>query len=107
MTESEFLALAEAVLARVEAAVEESEVDIDCERTGNVLTLEFDDGSKIIVNLQTPMSEIWVAARSGGYHFRLKGDEWRDTRDGAELFDALSRFASQQAGETVTLQANG
>ncbi|WP_353193616.1 iron donor protein CyaY [Pandoraea pnomenusa] len=106
MTESEFLALAEAVLAQVEAAVEDSEVDIDCERTGNVLTLEFEDGSKIIVNLQTPMSEIWVAARSGGFHFRLKGDEWRDTRDDSELFEALSRFASQQAGETVTLQAD-
>lgn len=108
MTESEFLALAEAVLTQVEAAVEavvdDSDVDIDCERTGNVLTLEFDDGSKIIVNVQTPMSEIWIAARSGGFHFRLKGDKWRDTRDDSELFEALSRFASQQAGETVTLK---
>ncbi|MBN4666822.1 iron donor protein CyaY [Pandoraea nosoerga] len=106
MTESEFLALAEAVLAQVEAAVEGSDVDIDCERSGNVLTLEFEDGSKIIVNLQTPMSEIWIAARSGGYHYRLKGDKWRDTRDDSELFEALSRFASEQAGETVTLSAD-
>ncbi|ODP33521.1 iron donor protein CyaY [Pandoraea sp. ISTKB] len=111
MTESEFLALAEAVLAQIEAAVEavvdnsDSDVDIDCERTGNVLTLEFDDDSKIIINVQTPMSEIWIAARSGGFHFRLKGDKWRDTRDDSELFEALSRFASQQAGETVTFQA--
>lgn len=106
MTESEFLALAEAVLAQVEAAVEGSDVDIDCERSGNVLTLEFEDGSKIIVNLQTPMSEIWIAARSGGYHYRLKGEKWRDTRDDSELFEALSRFASEQAGETVTLSAD-
>ena len=105
MTESEFLALAEAVLAQVEAAVESSDVDIDCERTGNGLRLDFEDGSNIIVNLKTPMSEIWVAARSGGFHYRLKGDKWRDTRDDSELFEALSRFASQQAGETVTLQA--
>ena len=106
MTESEFLALAEAVLTQVEAAVEDGDVDIDCERSGNVLTLEFQDRSKIIVNLQTPMSEIWVAARSGGFHFRLKGDEWRDPRDDTELFEALSRFATQQAGETVTLKAD-
>ena len=106
MTESEFLALAEAVLTQVEAALEDGDVDIDCERSGNVLTLEFQDRSKIIVNLQTPMSEIWVAARSDGFHFRLKGDEWRDTRDDTELFEALSRFATQQAGETVTLKAD-
>lgn len=105
MTESEFLTLAEAVLKQIETAVEDCGADVDCERSGNVLTLEFDDGSKIIVNLQTPMSEIWLAARSGGFHFRLKGDEWRDTRDNSELFEALSRFASQQAGETVTLTA--
>ncbi|GAB3630084.1 iron donor protein CyaY [Pandoraea terrae] len=105
MTESEFLAIAEAVLAQVEAAVEDSGADMDCERSGNVLTLEFDDGSKIIVNLQTPMSEIWVAARSGGFHYRLQGDQWRDTRDNSELFEALSRFATQQAGEPVTLRA--
>lgn len=110
MTESEFLALAEAVLARVEAAVEaaveDDDVDIDSERAGNVLTLEFEDGSKIIVNLQTPMREIWVAARSGGFHYRLQGDVWRDTRDDSELFEALSRFATQQAGESVTLSAD-
>lgn len=105
MTESEFLVVAEAVLAQVEAAVEGCGVDVDCERSGNVLTLEFDDGSKIIVNLQTPMREIWAAARSGGFHYRLQGDQWRDTRDGSELFEALSRFASEQAGEPVVLAA--
>jgi CyaY protein len=105
MTECEFLAAAEAVLAQVETAVEDCGADVDCDRSGNVLTLQFDDGSKIIVNLQTPMSEIWVAARSGGFHYRLQGNAWRDTRDNSELFEALSRFATQQAGEPVTLTA--
>lgn len=102
MTESEFLAVAERVLDQLEAAAERSDADIECERTGNVLALEFEDRSKIIVNLQTPMQEIWVAARSGGYHFRLVGQAWRDTRDDTELFAALSRYATQQAGEAVT-----
>jgi CyaY protein len=88
MTDSEYLGLAEAALAAVEQAVEASGVDIDTERSGNVLTLEFDDGSKIIVNLQAPMHEIWVAAKSGGFHFRYREQAWRDTRSERELFSA-------------------
>jgi CyaY protein len=103
MTDSEYLSLAEAALAAVEQAVEASGADIDTERSGNVLTLEFDNGSKIIVNLQAPMHEIWVAAKSGGFHFRYREEAWRDTRSERELFAALSEFASQQAGEAVTL----
>ena len=104
MTESEFLALAEAVLTQVEAAVEDGDVDIDCERSGNVLTLEFQDRSKIIVNLQTPMSEIWVAARAGGFHFRAEAGRWLNTRDGAELYAMLSALMSAQAGEPVRVR---
>lgn len=103
MTDSEYLSLAETALAAVEQAVEASGADIDTERSGNVLTLEFDNGSKIIVNLQAPMHEIWVAAKSGGFHFRYREQAWRDTRSERELFSALSEFASQQAGETVSL----
>ena len=103
MTDSEYLSLAEAALAAVEQAVEASGADIDTERSGNVLTLEFDNGSKIIVNLQAPMHEIWVAAKSGGFHFRYREQSWRDTGSERELFAALSEFAGQQAGETVTL----
>jgi CyaY protein len=104
MTDSEYLGLAEAALAAVEQAIEASGVDIDTERSGNVLTLEFEDGSKIIVNLQAPMHEIWVAAKSGGFHFRYREQAWRDTRSERELFSALSEFAGQQAGEPVSLQ---
>lgn len=103
MTESEFLAAAEAVLDDLEAALEDSDADIECERSGNVLTLEFDDGSKIIVNLQTPMREIWIATKAGGFHFRFEQDAWRDTRNGDEFYAALSRYATQQAGEPVAL----
>lgn len=103
MTESEFLVIAEATLDSIEAALErastDTELDIECSRTGNVLTIEFvDNGSKIIVNSQTPMQEIWVAARSGGFHYKCENGNWIDTRDKSELFAALSKMASEQGG---------
>lgn len=101
MTESEFLAAGEAVLAHIEAALADVDADIECERAGNVLTLEFDDGSKIIVNLQTAMQEIWIAAKAGGFHFKWIDGAWRDTRGGGEFYAALSTYATQQAGEPV------
>lgn len=108
MTDSEFLALAEQVLAAIEAGLEqaadESDADIECSRSGNVLEIEFiDTGSKIIVNSQAAMQEIWVAAKSGGFHYRHDGSRWVNTRDGSELFAALSEMASQQSGMPVQL----
>lgn len=101
MTDSDYLSRAEAVLAAVERAVDEADADIELERSGNVLTLEFENRTKIIVNLQPPMSEIWIAAKAGGFHYRFQGGEWRDTRTGTEFFSALSTYATEQAGEPV------
>jgi len=104
MTEAEFEQLAEQTLGRVEAALETAQVDADVEmKEGGILELEFADGSKLIVNRHRAAREIWVAARSGGFHFRWDGAAWRDTRDGAELFGALSRLISQQGGSPVVL----
>ena len=109
MSESEFLALAEATLTQIEAALDrlndEDVLDVECSRSGNVLEIEFiDNGTKIIVNSQAPMREMWVAARSGGFHYKRVGDEWINTRDGSELFAALSVMASEQAGAPVVLK---
>jgi CyaY protein len=101
MTDSDYLTRAERVLDAIERALDDIDADIEAERSGNVLTLEFGNGSKIIVNLQPPMQEIWIAAKAGGFHFRYVDDEWRDTRNGTEFFAALSDYASQQAGEPV------
>jgi CyaY protein len=107
MSESEFLAAAEGVLDAIESAVEQAgeaaDVDIECSRSGNVLEIEFANRSKMIVNTQAPMREIWVAARAGGFHYRLVDGRWRDTRDGSELFDALSKLASAQAGTELQI----
>ena len=102
--ESQFNAQAEATLARIETALDESGADVDYEmQAGGVLELEFADGSKIIVNRHTAAREIWVAAKSGGFHFRPDAGRWIGTRDGAELFEALSKLISLQSGETVVL----
>lgn len=108
MTESEFLRLADAVLNEIESRFEHSaeaaDIDIECSRSGNVLEIEFiDTDSKIIINTQAPMQEIWVAARSGGFHYRLAGQQWLNTRDGSELYVALSDLASLQAGSRISL----
>jgi CyaY protein len=103
MDESEFHARADAALAAIERAIEAVDIDADTERSGGVLTVELADGSKIVVNTQAPMQQIWVAARSGGFHFVWSEGAWRDTRDGRELFAALSSIVSSQGGAAVVL----
>ena len=91
-------------LERIERALEESGIDADFElKEGGVLEVEFTNGSKIIINRHGAAREIWVAARSGGFHFRWDGANWRDSRDQAELFTVLSRVVSAQSGSPVTL----
>ena len=104
MNDSEFNALAEAALKQIEAGLEASDADLDfAMASAGVLEIEFADRSKIIVNRHGAAQEMWVAAKSGGFHYRWDGDAWRDTRDGSELMAALSRLSSAQAGEPVDL----
>ena len=102
MTDLEFLNRAESLLQvleeRCDALNERSDVDIDNQRVGGMVTLTFPNRSQIIVNLQKPLHEVWMAARSGGYHYRWVDELWLDTKDRSEFFDALSRDASAQAG---------
>lgn len=97
---------ARAALARVETAVDrwldEDVVDIDGARSGGMLTLTLPDRSQLILNTQPPLHELWLAARSGGFHFRYGGaNQWLDTRTGEDFFAVLSRCASEQAGEPL------
>jgi len=105
MEETEFTALAERALERIEASLEESGVDADVEmKPGGVIEIEYADGSKMIINRHAAAREIWVAARSGGFHFRWEAGAWRDTREGTELFAALSKLVSAQSGQAVILR---
>ena len=104
MTDTEFEGLADAALAALERCLEGFDLDVDLQRKADgVLELEFEDGSKMIVNRHAAAREIWVAAKSGGFHFRYDGSVWRDTRDGTELFASLSRLVSAQSGSPVRL----
>ena len=94
-----------ALLARVEAVadrwLQDDVIDIDTHRTGGLLELSFPDGSKIILNTQPPLHEVWLAARGGGFHYRWVEGRWCDTRDGSEFIAALSTHASLQAGKPL------
>lgn len=104
MEESAFNALAEAELARIESAFEDCGAEIDVEpKPGGILELEFENGTKMIINRHTAAREIWVAAKSGGFHFRPRDGRWVNTRDGRELWDMLAALAGEQAGEPLRL----
>ena len=105
MTDTKYLNLAEAALRAVEQACdlinEESDADIDNQRSGGMITLTFANKSQIIVNLQKPLQEIWLAAKAGGFHYKYTNGLWLDTKNSAEFFTVLSREASAQAGQPV------
>ena len=104
MNDSEFNSLADTALKQIENGLEASDADLDFSLVGeSVLEIEFPDGSKIIVNRHSAAREVWVAAKSGGYHFRWDGSAWRDTRDKSELMASLTRILSSQSGESVKL----
>jgi CyaY protein len=101
MTDLEFLDQAESALKAIESSCdrinEVGDTDIDNQRTGGMITLSFQNKSQIVVNLQKPLQEIWLAAKRGGYHFKFVEGHWRDTKTQAELFAHLSICASEQA----------
>ncbi len=109
LLDADFTQLSHAVLASIEATVdhwlEDDVIDIDSHRTGGLLELSLPGGSKIILNTQPPLHELWLAARAGGHHYRHVAGEWRDTRDGSEFFAALSQHASAQAGQPLVFTA--
>lgn len=103
MTETEFNRQVDAILSKIESALDASEGDLDYETVGGILEIECSNGSKIIINRQTPNREIWVAAKSGGFHFRVEKTRWIDTRDGRELSEALKTIILSQSGEKIVI----
>ena len=101
--ESEFHQRVDNVLRDIESALEAIESDIDTETNSGILTLEFANGSKVLINRQTPTRELWVAAKSGGFHFRFDGAAWRDTRTNESLETLLSRVISEQSSVVMSI----
>jgi CyaY protein len=102
LSDADYQRLAFATLSAVEkqcdAWLDQDVIDVDTHRSGGLLELAFPNGSKIILNTQPPLKELWLATRGGGFHFHWVGGQWVDTRDGQNLMDCLSHHASQQAG---------
>ncbi len=105
-TEAPFEQLIEQTLLAIEDALDASGVEVDTRRSGQVLTLEFEDDSKIVINSQEAMRELWVACRAGGFHFRREAGQWVDSRGAGEFFACLSRWVSAQSGAPVRLSAH-
>jgi CyaY protein len=109
LSDGEYRRLTGDMLALIERTtdrwLQDDIIDIDTQRTGGLLELSFPDRSKIVVNTQPPLQELWLAARSGGYHFKFVDGAWRDTRDGSEFLAALSREASLHGGRALKFSA--
>ena len=109
MTDLEFMDRAEQLLLAVEQCCDRindaTDADVDSQRTGGMITLTFSNRSQIVINLQKPLHEIWMAARSGGYHYRFDAGQWQDTKGGGEFFANLSRDASAQSGLPLRFSA--
>lgn len=109
MNESEFNDIVDDMLVEIEDAVEDacdqSGADIDYETASGILTISFSNGSQIIINRQAPLKQIWVAAKSGGFHFDFNHETEQWLCNGKELFAALSEYCTAQAGQTITLES--
>lgn len=104
LTDAQYNAAIQAALARIESTVDkwlqDDVIDIDSARTGSMLTLTLPNRSQLIVNAQPPLHEIWLAAKRGGFHFKLNSEGgWQDARHGDEFFATLSSCASEQGGK--------
>ena len=109
MNESEFNDIVDDLFVEIEDAIEdicdETGVDIDYETTSGILTLEFANGSQIILNRHAPLSQIWLACKQGGFHFDFDTESKQWQCDGKELYAALSEYCTDQAGQTINLEA--
>ncbi|MDF7675377.1 iron donor protein CyaY [Neisseriaceae bacterium ESL0693] len=103
MNESEFLQYSDQLFDHIEDELDTGGWDLDTEISGNVLTIEADNGEQIIVNRHMANQELWIAAKSGGYHFAYQQGQWLSTRDQHTFFNVLNQVLSQASGEAVTL----
>lgn len=103
MTESEFLQYSDDLFGYIEEKIDEGGWDLDCEAGGNVLTIEAESGEQIIVNRHAATQELWIAAKSGGYHFACKNGQWLSARDGSEFFSVLNQVLSAACDDDVSI----
>ena len=103
MTESVFKELIEDIIIQVEDALDELDSDIDYESSDGILTIIMENKSQIIINRQTAAFQLWLAAKSGGFHFDYVNSNWQDDRSGELFSDALNRCLTEQSDEKIEL----
>ncbi|WP_462164807.1 iron donor protein CyaY [Pseudoalteromonas xiamenensis] len=106
MTDHEYHELVDAMLLALEEQIEDCEVDLDYETNSGLLEVIFPDKSKIVINKQPPLHQVWVATKFNGHHFELHGDKWIDNRSGAEFWQFISDAATRQAGDAIVWTAH-
>jgi len=104
MTDSEFLELADLLYQKIEDNIEDSGADIDSDQNGALLTLEFENRTKLIINRQQPLHQVWLATLENGHHYDYKDGVWIDDRSGAEFLSFLSAAITKQSGEKVVFK---
>ena len=108
LSDAEYQRRTDRILSAIEATVDrwlqDDVIDIDPQRTGGLLELAFPNDSRIVINTQPPLQELWLASRAGGFHYRFVGGRWVDTKDGSEFFSVLSREASAQGARPLSFQ---
>lgn len=104
MNSSQFHQLADKLTLHIEESIDnyDGDSDIDYEISGNVMTISFENGSKIIINRQESMRQVWLATKNGGYHFDYRDDGWFCDRSGEPFLNVLANAVKEQSGETVT-----
>ncbi|MBU2178219.1 MAG: iron donor protein CyaY [Gammaproteobacteria bacterium] len=104
MNDVEYDELTDSVLLAVEEAIEKLDLDLDYENHGSLLSIAFPDGSKIIINKQAPLHQLWVATKFNGHHFEYQDGQWIDNRSGSEFWQLLNDSATKQAGVSVVFE---
>ena len=107
MNDVEYAELTDAVLLAVEEAIERLDLDLDFESNGGLLSISFPDKSKIIINKQPPLQQLWVATKFNGHHFEWQNGQWIDNRSGTEFWQLISTAVTKQAGVAVNLEIKG
>ena len=93
-------------LLAIEEAIDDTGEDIDYDTIAGILTLTFPDDSKIIINRQSATQQLWIAARSGGFHLDWMEGNWMISQDQTNLSSLLTELCTKQLGEHVTLHIN-
>ena len=83
MTDSEYHQLADDLMLTLEEAIDEIEFDLDYETAGGIVEVLFPNGTKIVVNKQAPLHQLWVATKFNGHHFEYIDGQWIDNRTGS------------------------